>query len=54
MLQEVQANNETQNNNQKSKGEQIERKKARKIRTNIQKLEHHINKYRGNTNTTLR
>lgn len=38
----------------KIKVERIERRKARKIRTNIQKLECHINKYRGNTNTTER
>lgn len=54
LLQEVQDNNETQNNDQKNKGERIERRKARKIRSSIQKLEYHINKYRENTNATLR
>lgn len=53
LLQEVQDNSATQNNNQKNKEERIERRKARKIRTNIQKLERHLSKYRGNNNTTL-
>lgn len=54
LLQEVQDNSATQNNNEKNKEERIERRKARKIVTNIQMLEHHLSKYRGNTNATLR
>lgn len=53
LLQEVQDDSATQNNNEKNE-ERIERRKARKIRKNIQMLECHLSKYRGNTNATLR
>lgn len=49
LLQEVQDDSATQKNE-----ERIERRKARKIRKNIQMLECHLSKYRGNTNATLR